>query len=530
MKLFKNIIWVALTLASQICIASPTIVLDVTGNLVVINPNINPNKLVVKEYATTDRNELTLTGRSISGGLTFKPCAWQNVDDCLYEIGPEGSDEHITPLIKRPIIFKGEFLYSKIANLSISEDGEIFNSPGHFHPISPLRNVRDLKVVDLDNDSVPDLLFNEYSASGCLHVYKSSSSAYIKKSPSKLTDCYGHYGENIAYVDIDNNGFLDFFATAYEKNTFFLNYGNFNFIEKTPADLVLVNGKPRVEGSIIADIDGSGVFKILVRDKICDFQNRCLTSLPSEYSDADEGIALADFDNSGSTFIVKNNTNFGRIDIFQYKDSSVKYIKSLKPYAAFGVKSVFGLDIADVNSDGCSDIIIAGGVGNGGGPIIYFGDCSINFTEVRLHGFPFMHSGPIVASGDNASGRINIYNRVYRDSVIYNSNIDNEDFFSKSAAEKSAVVKYNVSGAELPNLILKPSNLPFQYGRMLRIRGKNGFVRNEWVPNGSGFLSQKQSQLFLALPWEGCPYTVEVVGSKGMPKEFKCLQRVPQKL
>ena len=277
---------------------------------------------------------------------------------------------------------------------------------------APGRVYRDLRFADLDGDGIDDLIANTYSSlsdsnSQVLFFHGIGNSQFVEDVDFTNLQIRG-FGETIVIADFNNDGHLDVFLPHYSFNSpdehswLLINDGIGHFIDVADAAGVAMRNVPacaRVEGAQALDINGDGRIDIygssnlflnngvtpegiptfqdlgpVITDGAC---NYTLTSvgLPVIF---DEGAKFIDLDNSGQLSLVLNT-----VDTYSLSDRGVLILKFdgighfSQPFTIpnLWVSESLGLNAADIDGDGLTDLVVAGGCDasffNGG----YTGPC-----------------------------------------------------------------------------------------------------------------------------------------------------------
>ena len=150
------------------------------------------------------------------------------------------------------------------------------NGDGTFSDVSSSAKVtvpnrgRTLAFVDYDNDGYLDLfVFGDNDGSPdiySLSVYKNKGDGTFAITSKQAGLGYERSSDDIygfAFADVDNDGDMDFFVPNYTNSSkFFLNNGNGTFTESTTSGLPRTN---KLMGAIFLDYNNDGWFDLFVR-------------------------------------------------------------------------------------------------------------------------------------------------------------------------------------------------------------------------------------------------------------------------
>lgn len=229
------------------------------------------------------------------------------------------------------------------------------------------RDFRDVRLADLNNDGLDDVVANVYGAGCTLIGIRRSGGGYDLSEPRRADgSCIGGHGETILIADFDSDGLLDMLLPAYERFDLLQNQGNGTFVE-VAEDLGITypDYMPRVEGGAAVDINLDGAPDIVIANEVLinDGAGR-FTPLPSPFGSErvpDEGMSIFDLDGDGFYDIVKNDpfrglrAFWGNPDRQTFSDSGW----------LFGGERVlntsFGLSVGYLSGNWLPDVVYAGG-------------------------------------------------------------------------------------------------------------------------------------------------------------------------
>jgi hypothetical protein len=400
------------------------------------------------------------------------------------------------------------------------------------------RSQRDLKNIDLNNDGILDVFSNIYGGAGCFDIKKGVASKetklkfseikfklWNKKKESEIT-CLGGFGETLAIADYNGDGLIDILQTAYERNYLFKNLGNFEFEDVTPDFLILEDKHPRVEGAAFTDINADGYVDILVSDVIAlnngdgTFNNLVV---PNSYKVSDEGILPIDLDNDKYFEIVKLDPS-GFLHIYKFEENNtlrlIKKITIAEYLSIEIIHSFFGISSADFNSDGCEDLVIAGGKPNNNGPIILLNDCKINFLPLMTGGITGYTSGPVLAADFNDDGKPDITNAIDPIPPAIIKLNTNPNF-------KTLPISHEITSRKtllLANIFQNENNFKLTFtsknekrnlfGHTFSVTGSNNhksnLIKNFFIDGGSGYMQQGPYSKLMYLDHKHCPYQISI--------------------
>jgi enediyne biosynthesis protein E4 len=263
-------------------------------------------------------------------------------------------------------------------------------------------------VGDFDNDGNPDLFVTYYGP----------NSLYRNRGDGRFTEVTAaaglptegtRWGSGCAFIDYDNDGYLDIFVANYVEldlantpkpgsgkqcewkgmavacgprglpmahNALYHNNRNGTFTDVSEKAGILAPGGRYGLGVVVADFDNDGWPDIYVA---CDqtasllyhnnhdgtFEERGAAAGVAYNADghlqAGMGIAVADYDGNGFLDIAKTNFSGDRPSLFRNEDG--KFFEDVSERAGLGKNLLLGWGMAflDVDEDGWPDLVIANG-------------------------------------------------------------------------------------------------------------------------------------------------------------------------
>ncbi|MFZ5529186.1 MAG: FG-GAP repeat domain-containing protein [Pseudomonadota bacterium] len=238
------------------------------------------------------------------------------------------------------------------------------------------RDFRDVRIVDLNNDGLNDIVANVYG-SGCTVIgLRQPQGGYDLRTPA-LADgsCIGGHGETILVADFDQDGLVDIFLPSYESFVLLRNRGSGSFEDVSlQAGINYPNYLPHVEGAAAVDVNLDGAVDIVVANEVLinDGTGR-FSPRPQPFGAVavfDEGMSVGDFDSDGFYDIVKNDPLLGP-RVFWGNADRQTFLDSGWVLGGNRVfTSSFGITVGDFTGSGFSDLVLAGGAPAGLPPVV----------------------------------------------------------------------------------------------------------------------------------------------------------------
>jgi hypothetical protein len=236
------------------------------------------------------------------------------------------------------------------------------------------RVFRDVRIIDLNNDGLNDIVANVYGG-GCTVIgLGRSTGGYDFQTPLRSDgSCIDGHGETILVADFDGDGQIDIVLPSYERLDYLKNQGQGVFVEVADnIGLSLPVYRPTFEGAAAVDVDLNGTVDIVLAGEVLlnDGHGHFTTvSLPFQgFVMQDEGMSVADLDGDGLYDVVKLHPVrgprffWGQADHTHFTDSGYLNGGALYPDEADGISTGF------FTGNALPDILIAGGMVEGTPP------------------------------------------------------------------------------------------------------------------------------------------------------------------
>lgn len=229
------------------------------------------------------------------------------------------------------------------------------------------RDFRDVRIADLDNDGLDDVVANVYGAGCSMIGLRRKTGGYDFNQPLRTDgSCIGGHGETLLVANFDGDGLLDIVLPAYERFDFLKNQGGGKFVEIADSlGISFSNYLPHVEGATAVDLDLDGDVDIVIANEVLvNDGTGHFSRMPSPFGAtaiADEGMSVLDLDGDGIFDIVKNNPSrgprvfWGASDRLHFQDAGWLLGGDVVLTTSYGVAA------GNLTGNTRPDLVIAGG-------------------------------------------------------------------------------------------------------------------------------------------------------------------------
>jgi hypothetical protein len=430
------------------------------------------------------------------------------------------------------------------------------------------RKFRDVRYADFDGDGIDDLISNVYSdlgdsASNTLFFRGIGNNQFVEDAAFTTMQIRGH-GETIVVADFNNDGYLDIFLPFYsmdspdEHSWLLINDGAGHFTDVSdltgvpgdPEETVALRAVPsncRVEGAQAADINGDGRIDLYVASHL--FLNQgndvdgvphfldlgprlepssftigtyayyaCIVTTPSPAGLAlfhDEGAKFFDLDNSGTLSLLidgAESSEAGGLGVGVFSvDGLGNFSDRSDVIPHFYMYSAWGIQVADVDGDGLSDILQIGGCDASFVPTPENPSC-INAGNPHVPPHLLLHRGDRFVQQDFHQDALAPSLVTWWDSPAA-ADFDLSGTMDLALRSTSLVPFINQATSFDTILIsvLGAHGERNQAGRVVQVSPvlRPAVIMTQVVDGGSGYLANSQYELTFATPYEGA-YTVSV--------------------
>jgi enediyne biosynthesis protein E4 len=259
---------------------------------------------------------------------------------------------------------------------------------------------------DYDNDGALDLFVSVNSGSDWL--YRNNGNGTFTKITTGPVVTSGGNGNNCAWGDYDNDGYIDLFVANSDQNDFlYHNNGNGTFTKTT--DNAIASKAGNSQGASWGDYNNDGLLDLFVsRVNQPNLLYRNLgggsfvaitNGLIVNESTASQGVSWGDYDNDGYLDLFVANPNARNFLYHNNGDGS--FTKITNGTIATDVGNAHGCSWADYDNDGYLDLVVINRLGPS---FLYHNNGDSSFTRLA-------NGEPIVTDGGEAfSGAWGDYN------------------------------------------------------------------------------------------------------------------------
>lgn len=378
-------------------------------------------------------------------------------------------------------------------------------------PLSTNRDYRDVRLVDLNNDGMDDIVSNVYG-SGCTMIGMRLADGNYKFDEPLRGDgtCIGGHGETILVADFDGDGLIDILLPSYERFDYLKNLGDGRFVEIADSlGISYPNYLPQVEGAAAVDLNLDGAIDIVIANEILINDGRGqFAPMPSPFGASrmiDEGLSVFDLDGDGIYDIVKNGPRRGP-HMYWGEPGGLHFSDGGWQFGGEPVMdSSYGLSIGHFTGHGLPELIYAGGNPAGQPPriCVQAQPRRLNCLQSVLPAYPGLFQDLLMLTDLNGDGSLELVKR--QDSV--------------------RILTGAAAPAQVFRIDLRDSNgRRNQHGRSMRANCSvdGSLLGLRFVDGGNGYMTQSDYIVPFGSAW--CPSIWIEVATKDGPQRFGPLQ------